>query len=295
MTIYSSDKAVPYVYICTHKDTNQFYVGYREVNVRLNVPSHLDLPEYKTSSKIINPDWENYTWFILAEFFDPSHAYSFEQQLIYDNWDNPLMLNGHCNIGKNQFRVSGPTGPRGKQKNPRGPTGPNGKKGIPTGPNGKKGIPTGPSPKKGKTYGPNGKQRNPSSKPSPLKGIPNGRKGIPTGPSPLKGVPSPLKGRPSVQKGIPKGPNGKKGIPNGRKGIPTGPSPLKGVPSPLKGVSQKLVECPHCGLVGGVSAMNRWHFDNCPKKLLPSCRPIEYMPSNLFGSNNSGPTWIDCH
>jgi hypothetical protein len=116
MTTYSSDKAAPYVYVCTHKETNQFYVGYREVNVKLNIPSHLDLPEYKTSSTIINPDWENYTWFILAEFFDPSHAYTFEQQLIYDNWDNPLLLNGHCNIGKNQFRRSGPHSDETKQK-----------------------------------------------------------------------------------------------------------------------------------------------------------------------------------
>ena len=32
----------------------------------------------------------------------------------------------------------------------------------------------------------------------------------------------------------------------------------------LKGVSQKKVECPHCGQVGG-NAMKRWHFDNCKK------------------------------
>ena len=162
MTTYSSDKAVPYVYICTHKETNQFYIGYREANVRLNRPSHLDLPEYKTSSKIINPDWENYTWFILAEFFDPSHAYSFEQQLICDNWDNPLMLNGHCNIGKNQFRVSGPSPLKGKPSPLKGK--PNGKKGKPSG---RKGIHTGQIPwnkgipawNKGISAGP---QQNPS-------------------------------------------------------------------------------------------------------------------------------------
>jgi hypothetical protein len=109
MTIYSSDKAVPYVYICTHKDTNQFYIGYRMANVKLNIPSHLDLPEYKTSSTTVRPDWSNYTWTIVAEFFGPSDAYTFEQQMIFDNWDNPLMLNGHCNIGKNQFRNNGHT------------------------------------------------------------------------------------------------------------------------------------------------------------------------------------------
>jgi hypothetical protein len=46
----------------------------------------------------------------------------------------------------------------------------------------------------------------------------------------------------------------RKGIPIGKKGIPKGP--------------QKLVECPHCGLVGGASSMTRWHFDNCKKKII---------------------------
>jgi group I intron endonuclease len=33
------------------------------------------------------------------------------------------------------------------------------------------------------------------------------------------------------------------------KGVPKGP--------------QEQVECPHCGKIGGISAMKRWHFDNC--------------------------------
>jgi len=32
-----------------------------------------------------------------------------------------------------------------------------------------------------------------------------------------------------------------------------------------KGISQQLVTCPHCKLVGG-NAMYRWHFDNCRLK-----------------------------
>ena len=117
MTTYSSDKAVPYVYICTHKETNQFYIGYREINVKLNIPSHLDLPEYKTSSTTVRPDWSNYTWTIVAEFFDPSDAYSFEQQMIFDNWENPLLLNGYYRLGNiKQFRRSGPHSDETKQK-----------------------------------------------------------------------------------------------------------------------------------------------------------------------------------
>ena len=165
MTTYSSTKAVPYVYICTHKETNQFYIGYREANVRLNVPSHLDLPEYKTSSKVVHPEWSNYTWTIVAEFFDPSHAYSFEQQLIYDNWKNPLLLNGHyVKDGHKQFRVSGPSPLKGKPSPLKGK--PNGKKGKPSG---RKGIHTGQIPWN--------------------KGIPSGRKGILTGPNKGRGKP----------------------------------------------------------------------------------------------------------
>jgi hypothetical protein len=154
-------------------------------NVKLNIPSHLDLPEYKTSSTTIRPDWSNYTWTIVAEFFDPSHAYTFEQQLICDNWENPLLLNGHYNLGKNQFRNKG-----GK-------------------PSGRKGIP---SPLKGK---PSGKKGIPNGR----KGIPSGRKGIP---SPLKGIPSPLKGVPSPLKGKP---NGKKGKTYGPTGKQQNPAP----------------------------------------------------------------------
>ena len=33
-----------------------------------------------------------------------------------------------------------------------------------------------------------------------------------------------------------------------------------------KGKKQKIVECPHCGKLGGEYAMNQWHFDNCKYK-----------------------------
>ena len=176
MTTYSSDKAVPYVYICTHKETNQFYIGYRMRNVKLNIPSHLDLPEYKTSSTTVRPDWENYTWTIVAEFFDPSDAYIFEQHLIFDNWKNPLLLNGHYNLGENQFRTSGPkgkqqhlpwnkgisTGPLSdntKQKISNSTIGkPNGREGILTG---KQQNPSGPRGPQQNPHGPHGKQQNP--------------------------------------------------------------------------------------------------------------------------------------
>lgn len=33
-----------------------------------------------------------------------------------------------------------------------------------------------------------------------------------------------------------------------------------------KGTKQNKVKCPYCNVIGGFSAMNRWHFDNCKLK-----------------------------
>lgn len=34
----------------------------------------------------------------------------------------------------------------------------------------------------------------------------------------------------------------------------------------LRGIPKEVICCPHCGKVGGASAMKRWHFDNCKQK-----------------------------
>lgn len=89
MNIYST-KIYPYVYVCTHRITGHYYIGYRSANL---IPSDLDLPKYKTSSLIVKPNFENYSWQILAEFFNGDDAYDFEQQLISEHWADPLLLN----------------------------------------------------------------------------------------------------------------------------------------------------------------------------------------------------------
>ena len=100
MTTY---KTLPYVYICSHRESGQFYIGYREGN---KLPSSQDLPLYKTSSKHVNPIFDQYSWEIIAEFFDGTDAYNFEQSLIYENWGNPLLINKSCFHNKRQFRGS---------------------------------------------------------------------------------------------------------------------------------------------------------------------------------------------
>ena len=97
MTIYISEKVLPYVYICTHKTTGHFYIGFRKAN---KVPSHIDLPKYKTSSKIVKPLFHEFHFEIIAEFFNAADAYIFESELISEYWGNPLLLNRR-NHGKN--------------------------------------------------------------------------------------------------------------------------------------------------------------------------------------------------
>lgn len=92
MIIYRSTVVRPYVYMGTHKTTGHIYIGYREANT---VPSDIDLFIYRTSSKIVRPNFDDYDWHVVAEFFAGDDAYDFEQQLIYENWGNSLLLNGY--------------------------------------------------------------------------------------------------------------------------------------------------------------------------------------------------------
>lgn len=109
MSIYQSTIAVPYVYLCTHKITNEFYFGYREFNVQINLPSSQDLPKYRTSSKKVKPIFDEFDWVIIAEFFGDdagNNAYDFEQLLIHQNWGNPLLLNKNCQYTNIRFKTN---------------------------------------------------------------------------------------------------------------------------------------------------------------------------------------------
>lgn len=105
MDICTSLKVLPYVYMCTHKHTNKFYIGLRYKNKH---PSSTDLGNfYFTSSFDIRKDnFKEFDLVIIAEFFEADDAYDFEQQLIGENWDNPLIMNKSwdpCD-GKRKFK-----------------------------------------------------------------------------------------------------------------------------------------------------------------------------------------------
>ena len=97
MTIYTSEKVMPYVYMGIHKVTGEFYIGSRTTPKQC-LPSHQDIHKYRTSSKKVKPIFDEFDWVIVAEFLDPVSAYEFEQNLIYENWNNPLRLNGQYRI-----------------------------------------------------------------------------------------------------------------------------------------------------------------------------------------------------
>lgn len=114
---YPSSLAKPYVYQCVHKVTGEFYIGFRERNVKLNRFSHNDLPIYRTSSKYVKSSFEEFDWIILAEFAEADDAYYFEQSLIYENWKNPLLLNRNCQFN-GKARIKGNNGIKGKKLGP---------------------------------------------------------------------------------------------------------------------------------------------------------------------------------
>lgn len=81
----------PYVYKCIHKETKEFYFGYRSQNKE---PAHKDLGiKYFTSSKYVRPRFHEFDFEILKEFDSKIDAHSYEQNLIREYWYDPLILN----------------------------------------------------------------------------------------------------------------------------------------------------------------------------------------------------------
>jgi len=107
-TIYTSEKALPYVYRITNKKTKEFYIGYRYKNVDLGLTAIKDIGIiYWTSGKIKKSFKNNPKNFIIEILFESNHviknpknnedeliAYWYEQIIIRDNIKSKLCLNG---------------------------------------------------------------------------------------------------------------------------------------------------------------------------------------------------------
>lgn len=103
-TIYP-EIPLPYVYRLDHPTTGEFYIGFRFAN---KAPANRDLGiKYFTSSKFIKPRFEEFNYTIIQEFLDANEAYDLEQFLIYQELENPLILNRVCHYNKPRFLRTG--------------------------------------------------------------------------------------------------------------------------------------------------------------------------------------------
>jgi hypothetical protein len=69
-----------------------------------------------------------------------------------------------------------------------------------------------------------------------------------------------------AQKKTSKHPTRGKKRPNHSKLMSGTGNPMYGVSSPTKGTKVPTTTCPHCGRLGGIPQLNRWHFDKCKFK-----------------------------
>ena len=96
---------LPYVYRLDHRITGEFYIGFRKAN---KVQASKDLGiNYFTSSKYVKPRFHEFNYTIIQEFLDANEAYNLEQFLIYQELENPLILNKVCHYNKPRFLRTG--------------------------------------------------------------------------------------------------------------------------------------------------------------------------------------------
>jgi|688.fasta_scaffold623815_1 hypothetical protein len=96
---------LPYVYIVRNRNSGKFYIGMRSAN---KVVAEQDLGVYYfTSSKHVKNNFIDYDIEIKAYFIDQISAFNFENDLIKENWGNPLLLNRHYQKSMSKFSMAG--------------------------------------------------------------------------------------------------------------------------------------------------------------------------------------------
>jgi hypothetical protein len=87
-----------YVYRLTHKISKQYYIGYRYASIKLKIHPEDDLgATYFTSAEYIGiHNFNEYDTAIIFKTVDPDEAYDYENKLILENWEDPLLLKEGC-------------------------------------------------------------------------------------------------------------------------------------------------------------------------------------------------------
>lgn len=234
-TIYTSEKVLPYVYMGVHKETGQFYFGFRGANKN---PSTEDLgTKYFTSSKKVKElGFDNFNWTILAEFFEHEDAFAFEQQSISETFTSLDSLNKFSIILKKWSPVSSNNGMFGSKRVGED------------------------NPFFGKKHSDESKAKMSKQRKGRTKenhpGVARMAKSK-SGKKPSEETKIKYKLRP-ITKGF-----------SGRNHSDESKAKMSKSRTGKKCPSQN-VECPHCGKIGAKRNMTRYHFSNC-KSLFVSC------------------------
>lgn len=221
---FPSTKAMAYVYRGCNPTTGEFYIGYRMKNVKKNISSSSDLGvKYLTSSKKVKHRFNEFTWIIIAEFFDAKDAYNFEQLLIFESWKQPGALNKHCTNGKHKFNTVG--------------------------------VPSSDVTKLKISIALSGKPKSDEAKLNMSIASKGKPKGPPSDETRLKIA--------IANKGQKRAEEAKLKMSIASKGKPKSEEHKLKLAIANLGVRQSAVACPHCLKTGGCNAMKRYHFDNC--------------------------------
>ena len=96
---------LPYVYIVRNRLTKEYYIGMRSAN---KVVAEQDFGiKYFTSSKYVRKNFDNFDATILAYFVNQVSAFEYENNLIQQNWGDPLMINKHYQKSMSKFSMTG--------------------------------------------------------------------------------------------------------------------------------------------------------------------------------------------
>jgi hypothetical protein len=251
----------PYVYVCTHKETNEIYIGARCAN---KVPATEDLgTHYFTSSNYVKPRFNEFSYEIIFEG-TKEEVFKLESELIKEHWRQPYLINKnisgekfYCDSHSEETKSKMSESLKGKSKSEEH------KQKISESSKGKiiseehkrklgesmKGKSLSEETKSKMSESSKGK---PKSEEHKIKMSENHSKY--------------WEGKSHSEETKQKIAEGNKGKISKMKGKSLSEETKQKMSETRKGKSQEKVTCPHCDKEGGISIMKRHHFDNCKEK-----------------------------